>query len=62
VGIQGVYFHDFCHTAVTNMRRAGIDHLTIMTNIGYKTMAVFTRYNSFRVNNLKETASGFNTY
>ncbi len=61
-GIDGFNFHDFRHTAVTNMRRAGIDHLTIMKITGHKTMAVFKRYNSFRVNDLKQAASQFNTY
>jgi integrase len=61
-GIEGFHFHDLRHTAVTNMRRAGIEYLTIMTITGYKTMAVFKRYNSFRVNDLKEAASRLNTY
>jgi integrase len=61
-GIEGFHFHDFRHTAVTNMRRAGIDHLTIMSITGHKTMAVFKRYNSFRVSDLKAAASRFNTY
>lgn len=61
-GIEGFHFHDFRHTAVTNMRRAGIDHLTIMKITGHKTMAVFKRYNSFRVNDLKQAAFQFNTY
>src|SRR5437899_3195281 len=41
--ITGFRFHDFRHTAVTNMRRAGIDHLTIMRITGHKTMEVFKR-------------------
>ena len=39
--IEKFYFHDFRHTVVTNMKRAGIDHLRIMPIIGQKTMAVF---------------------
>jgi integrase len=31
-GIEGFHSHDLRHTTVTNMRRAGIAHLTIMTN------------------------------
>jgi integrase len=61
-GIQGFRFHDFRHTAITNMRRAGIDHLTIMWISGHKTMACFTRYNSFREPDLQAAARQFNTY
>jgi integrase len=60
--IDGFHFHDFRHTAVTNMRRAGIDHLTIMKITGHKTLEVFKRYNSFLEGDLREAASRFNTY
>ena len=61
-GIHGFRFHDFRHTAITNMRRAEIDHLTIMQISGHKTMACFTRYNSFREPDLQAAAHRFNTY
>ncbi len=61
-GIHGFHFHDFRHTAVTNMRRAGIDHLTIMRITGHKTLEVFKRYNSFLEGDLREAAHRFNTY
>jgi integrase len=60
--IEGFHFHDFRHTAVTNMRRAGIDHLTIMRITGHKTLEVFKRYNSFLESDLKAAAQRFNTY
>jgi integrase len=60
--ITGFRFHDFRHTAVTNMRRAGIDHLTIMKITGHKTLSVFKRYNSFLEGDLKDAAQRFNTY
>ena len=44
------------------MRRAGIDHLTIMRITGHKTLEVFKRYNSFLEGDLKEEANRFNTY
>ena len=61
-GVQGFHFHDFRHTAVTNMRRAGIDHLTIMKITGHKTLEVFKRYNSFLEGDLRGAAHQFNTY
>ena len=60
--ITNFRFHDFRHTAITNMRRAGIDQLTIMKLSGHKTMVCFTRYNSFREPDLKAAASKINTY
>jgi integrase len=62
VGITNFRFHDFRHTAITNMRRAGIDLLTIMEISGHKTMVCFTRYNSFREADLKAAALKSNTY
>ena len=61
-GITNFRFHDFRHTAITNMRRAGIDLLTIMQISGHKTMVCFTRYNSFRESDLKAAALKANTY
>jgi integrase len=61
-GIEGFRFHDFRHTAITNMRRAGIDPLTIMQISGHKTMECFTRYNSFREPDLSAAADRLNTH
>jgi len=60
--IRGFRFHDFRHTAITNMRRAGIDHLTIMRITGHKTLSVFKRYNSFLEGDLRQASNQFNTY
>jgi len=60
--IGGFRFHDFRHTAITNMRRAGIDPLTIMQISGHKTMECFTRYNSFREPDLSAAADRLNTH
>ena len=49
-------FHDLRHTAVANMRRASIDHLTIMKISGHKNLEVFWRYNSFDADDLKQAA------
>ena len=44
-GIKGLCFHDFRHTAITNMRKAGVHTSVIMAISGHKTMAMFKRYN-----------------
>jgi len=44
-GIKGLWFHDSRHTAITNMRKAGVDISVIMAITGHKTMAMFKRYN-----------------
>lgn len=61
-GLTGFRFHDFRHTAVTTMRRAGVDPLTSMRITGHKTMVCFTRYNSFREADLSAAAAKSNTY
>lgn len=61
-GIMNFRFHDFRHTAITNLRRAGVDTLTIMQISGHKTMVCFTRYNSFREADLLAAAQKSNTY
>jgi integrase len=55
-------FHDFHHTVITNLRRAGVDTLTIMQISGHKTMVCFTRYNSSLEDDLIAAAQKFNTY
>jgi len=60
--IRNFRFHDLRHTAITNMRRAGIDTLTIMQISGHKTMVCFTRYNSFRETDLIAAAEKADTY
>jgi integrase len=56
-GLTDFHFHDLRHSAVTNMRRAGIDALTAMKITGHKTMAVFQRYNSFDEDDLRRAAA-----
>jgi integrase len=55
--LTDLHFHDLRHTAVTNMRRAGVDPLTAMKITGHKTMAVFQRYNSFDEDDLRQAAA-----
>lgn len=48
--IKGLCFHDFRHTAITNMRKAGVNISVIMAISGHKTMAMFKRYNKIDLN------------
>ena len=61
-GITNAVFHDFRHTATTNLRRAGVDALTAMKITGHKTMAVFTRYNTIDEQDLKAAQRRMDTY
>jgi len=45
-GIENFRFHDFRHTFVTRMRRAGKQDRAIMAITGHKTFSVFTRYDT----------------
>jgi integrase len=61
-GITNTVFHDFGHTATTNLRRAGVDALTAMKITGHKTMAVFKRYNTIDEQDLKVAQRRMDTY
>ena len=61
-GITNAVFHDFRHTATTNLRRAGADALTAMKMTGHKTMGVFKRYNTIDEQDLKAARRRVDTY
>jgi integrase len=61
-GITNAVFHDFRHTATTNLRRGGVDALTAMKITGHKTMALFTRYNTIDEQDLKAAQRRMDTY
>jgi integrase len=61
-GITDSVFHDFRHTAATNLRRAGVDALTAMKIAGHKTMAVFKRYTKIDDNDLTTAQRRLDTY
>jgi integrase len=54
LGINGLHFHDLRHTAVTNMRRAGVDLVTIAQITGHRTLTMLRRYNVVTVDDLSE--------
>jgi integrase len=61
-GITNTVFHDYGHTATTNLRRAGVDALMAMKITGHKTMAVFKRYNTIDEQDLKLAQRRMDTY
>jgi integrase len=61
-GIKGLCFHDFRHTAITNMRKAGVNISVIMAISGHKTMAMFKRYNKIDLNDGREAMRSLETY
>jgi integrase len=62
VGIADLRFHDLRHTAVTNLRRSGVDALTAMKITGHKTMAVFRRYHTIDEEDLAVAQRRMDTY
>jgi integrase len=61
-GIKGLCFHDFRHTAITNMRKAEVNISVIMAISGHKTMAMFRRYNRIDLNDGKEAMRKLEVY
>ena len=51
--MEDVVFHDFRHTAITNLRKAGNPPSVIMKASGHKTMSMFLRYNLVDDDDLK---------
>ena len=62
LGIEGLCFHDFRHTSVTNMRKAGVDTSVIMAISGHKTLAMFQRYNKVDMGDKMVALSILNQY
>ena len=61
-GIEGLCFHDFRHTAITNMRKAEVNISVIMAISGHKTMAMFRRYNRIDLDDGKEAMRKLEAY
>ena len=56
--IENFCFHDFRHTFVTNMRRAGKQDRVIMAITGHKTFSVFTRCDTVSEEDILGTVNG----
>ena len=61
-GIKELCFHDFRHTAITNMRKAGANISVIMAISGHKSMAMFKRYNRVDLNDGREAMRKLEVY
>jgi integrase len=61
-GIRELCFHDFRHTAITNMRKAGVNISVIMAISGHKTMAMFRRYNRIDLDDGREAMKKVEDY
>ena len=60
--IEGLCFHDFRHTSITNLRKAGNHTSVIMAMSGHKTMAMFKRYNKIDLYDGREAMKKLETY
>ena len=52
LGIEDFRFHDLRHSAVTNLRAAGVDVETIMKIVGHSSVEMFLRYRSVKPEHL----------
>ena len=59
---QTLLFHDLRRSAARNMRRAGIDRSVIMRVGGWKTEAMFLRYNIVDERDFVEAARKMESY
>jgi integrase len=53
LGIPDLHFHDFRHTASTNLRRAGADLFTLAALTGHKDLATLRRYQTITQDDLR---------
>lgn len=56
-GIQTFRFFDLRHCAATNLRRAGVDTVTVMKIVGHKSEKMYNRYNHVNEENLLKASA-----
>ena len=62
-GIKGsLCYHDFRHTAITNMRKAGVNISVIMAISGHRSAAMFERYNRIDLSDGREAMQRLERY
>jgi integrase len=57
-GISDFHLHDFRHTFVTNMRKAGNNDRVIMAITGHRSMSAYARYDTIDEDDLKKVVGG----
>jgi len=61
-GITNLRIHDFRHTAMSNLRRAGVDTVTAMRIVGHKSDRMHRRYNTIEPEDLHQAAAKLHSY
>jgi len=59
---DGFIFHDYRHTANTNMRKAGVPESVIMAITGHSTREMFDRYNTIDAGDIKQAMEQVQTF
>jgi integrase len=58
VGVDSLRFHDLRHTALTNLRRAGVDVFVLQAISGHKTLKMLGRYQTVTDDDLRKAVEG----